>query len=249
MRSRQDPYIRTGAGLLLAGGLLLPVGYLVLHSAPYGALGMSLIILGAICLALARARPPIPPEFGRILLETGLENTGALVEELGLRSRAVYLPSSLTAGPPQALIPLHSNGTMPNIAHALPKRLVARYGPGAEDLGLLVTTPGSRALAALPYPPGASPQEAEAALSAILVGMADLATGVRVSQSGPTVNVTVFGTHLSYAHGHAWLHQCLGSPIASIVATVMAEAMGSPLAVEAEEVKGSRHTITLAMVK
>ena len=65
---------------------------------------------------------------------------------MGIRTRAVYLPSSLTGGQPQALLPLHSNSSLPVIKHALPRRLIVKYGNSPDEIGLLLSTIGSTAV-------------------------------------------------------------------------------------------------------
>jgi len=94
----RNQYRELGLGLFLAVIGLIPTAYLLLHSIPLIALGISLVILGAVCLALGRSRPKISPEVSSLLMETGLENLNSLLEELGLKSRGMYLPSSITGG-------------------------------------------------------------------------------------------------------------------------------------------------------
>jgi len=68
-----NQYRELGLGLFLAGIGLIPTAYLLLHSIPLIALGISLVILGAVCLALGKSRPKISPEVSSLLMETGLE--------------------------------------------------------------------------------------------------------------------------------------------------------------------------------
>ena len=118
MRFTENPYNLLGLALALTGGAMAAVSYLILDSIPLTALGMSMVILGVISLTLGRTRPKISPEASAILLETGLENMAAIVEELGLRSKAIYVPSSLTDGRPRALVPLHSNSRPVQVTEA-----------------------------------------------------------------------------------------------------------------------------------
>jgi len=245
MRFR-NVYTSLGLGLVGAGVGLTPVFYLLLRSVPLTALGISMLILGAVCFALGRACPRIPPEASALLLETGLENMAALVEELGLRSKAIYLPSVLTNGRPQALIPLHSNPSLPEINKALPQRLIVKYGPNPEDIGLLVTTPGSATPGMLEAKPGATSSEMEAALTSVLAGVLDLADGVSINKSGEIVGIVVSHPRLEYKNMQ--LYQNLGSPLASIVASITAEALNQPLIVEREEYKQGECHIELRLV-
>ena len=232
MRFTENPYNLLGLGLALTGGGFAIVSYLILDSTPLTALGVSMIILGAICLTLGRTRPRMSPEVSAVLLETGLENTAAIVEELGLRSKAIYLPSSLTGRRPQALIPLHSNPKPVRITEALPRRLIARHGPDPEDIGILVTTPGSAILSMLGSKPGPSAEELEGAITSVLVGMLDVADGARVNMVEGKVIIEVPNPRLEYRN--IWFYQCLGSPLASIVASLACEALDKPLTIERE---------------
>ncbi len=232
MRFTENPYNLLGLGLTLTGVVFAIVSYLILDSTPLTALGMSMVILGAISLTLGRTMPKISPEVSAVLLETGLENTAAIVEELGLRSKAIYLPSSLTGGRPQALIPLHSNPRPVRITEALPRRLIVRHGPDPEDIGILVTTPGSAILSMLGSKPGPSAEELDGAITSVLVGMLDVADGARVNMAEGTVTIVVMSPRLEYRN--IWFYQSLGSPLASIAASLACEALDKPLIIERE---------------
>jgi hypothetical protein len=122
---------------------MAPIFYFIIGSVPLTAVGLSTLILGLTCAVLANARPYISPEASRVLLKTGMENTAALIEELGIQTRAIYLPSSLRNGQPQALIPLVAHPDSFQFKEKLPGRLIVRYGPGADDMALAVTTPAA----------------------------------------------------------------------------------------------------------
>ena len=91
----KNPYILLGTGLILGGIWLAPIAYILLESTPLSALGVSLIILGAICSVLGRTRPNVSPEVSSLILETGLENISVMVEELGLSSKAISGPHDI----------------------------------------------------------------------------------------------------------------------------------------------------------
>ena len=243
----RNPYSQLGWGLLLTGIALIPTSHLLLRSIPITALGISLVILGAICLALGRTRPRIPPEVSKLLMETGLENLGSLLEELGIKSKGVYLPSSLTTGKPRALIPLHNNPQFPKIAEPLPQRLIVSCGSNPEDVGILVTTIGSNIIDMLEIKPGPDSDEIATALTTILVGTLDIADSIKVSLDDRTAMVSIFHPRLEYKN--SWLEQTLGSPIASIVASVLTEALGKPVMVKGEQSKRGENLIELEILK
>jgi hypothetical protein len=242
----RNPYGLLGLGLALWGLLSVPVFYFLLRSTPLTALGISLIVLGVISLGLARTRPEISPEVALILVQVGADNIAALVEELGLTSKAVYLPSSKTEGRPQALIPLLSNPGLPDIKASLPQRLITRYGPNPEDMGLLVTTPGSATVAMLDSPIGPTSAELESGLSHILVGMLDAADRVRVSRLDNLMTVEVSNPRIENKTTLA--SQCLGSPLASIVASLAAEALGKPIIIREEQGQRGKRVVALEAV-
>lgn len=56
------------------------------------ALGIYMLILAAILLVLGRTIPKLSLEVSSLLLETGIDNIAAIIEELGNKIKAVYLP-------------------------------------------------------------------------------------------------------------------------------------------------------------
>lgn len=243
----QNPYSLLGIGLLLAGALFTPTSYFILLSIPLTALGISLLILGSVCLALGKTRPKIPPELSSLLLEIGLDNISTLLEELGLKSKAVYLPPSMIQGKPRALIPLHSNPSLPEVKGPLSQRLIVKYGPNPEDVGLLVTTLGSVCLGMLESPPGSTTGELEASLFSILGGVMDMADGVRVTERGlDKILVEVISPRLIYRN--LYFYRCLGSPLASVVASFAASALNKPVVINREAYKKNEGWIELGVL-
>jgi hypothetical protein len=227
----RNPYRLLGMGLCLGGAAFAPVAYLILESVPLTAIALSTIVIGIICIALANTRPYISPEACQILLKTGMENTAALLEELGLRNKALYLPSAMRDGYPQAIIPLE-DGDIKLIQGKIPGRLIVRYGAAPDDMAIAVTTPGSMSIELLKSPPGPTAEDIESAASFILTGMLDLADSVTVSSSDSRVDVLVRGARLRYED--VWCYRCLGSPIASIAAAICSEALNKPVRIKEE---------------
>ena len=244
MRAK-NPYILLSIGLCATGIWLALIAHLLLKSTPLTSLGVSLVILGAVSFVLGRTRPEISPEVSALLLETGLENIAAIVEELGLSSKAVYLPSSMTNGQPKALIPLHSNNSLSPIERALPGRLIVKYGPNTEDIGLLITTPGSATVKMLETASASTPAEMENALSSILTGVLDMVNTVRVVMTDENVTIEVSNPQLKYENLR--LYECLGSPLASIVAALVAENLDKPVVVEREINKKNKNNYVIEL--
>lgn len=221
----------------------MPIAYFLLVSTPLTAVGLSSIILGFVCMALANSRPYISPEAAEVILKTGMENTAALLEELGLNSKAIYVPSLARDGKPQAIIPLVDNRESPIFREKITGRLIVRYGKNPDDMGIAVTTPGSINLSQLPMKPGATPEEIGSAVSYVLTGLLDIANAVNFNMSGHQIQVEVTGAKLDYED--IWYYRCLGSPVASIIATITCEALNKPIKI-VEEIS-SKHTSRIVL--
>jgi hypothetical protein len=243
----KNPYTWSGLGLLITGGVISLPAYLIFHLIWLTALGICMLILAVILIALGKTIPKLSPEVCGLLLETGIDNMATLIEELGIKTKAIYLPSSLTSDRPRAFIPLHSNGSKPVITKALPQRLIARYGANPQDIGLLISTIGSMATGMLESKPGATSAELESALNSLFTGRLGLADGTRVVSQNGHIRVEINKPHLQ--NGNSWSHQCLGGPLAAVVASVAAEAWDKPMTIKQEERINGKYYVELEVIK
>ena len=242
----KNPYKALGIILSVAGAVMAPVFYYFFMSAPLTAVALSAIILGLASFFLASARPYISPEASQILLKVGMENTAALLEEIGIRNKAIYLPAKMRNGYPQAIIPLREDCDLQSIRNKLPGRLIVRYGPRADDMAIAVTTPGSINLEMLENAPGPSAYEIEAAIGYILTGVLDIANGVKVDMNDSRVNIEVKNAKMAYEE--IWYYHCLGSPIASITAAISSEALQKPVRIFEEKYHKGKYQIVLEVL-
>jgi len=242
----KNPYTWAGLGLLVAGSLVSLSSYFILLLTWLTALGISMLILSFILLTLGRTIPKLSPEVSTLLLETGIDNIATIVEELGIRAKAIYLPSSLTSGKPQALIPLHSNPLPSLITKALPQRLIVRYGANPDDIGLLLSTIGTTAVGMLELRPGPTSAELESALTSLFRGILGVADGTRVIDHENHITVEIYNPRIE--NKTTWFHQCLGGPLASIVASVAAEAWDRPVTITQEEQHRGKCSIELEVL-
>ena len=206
-----------------------------------------MFILSFILLALGRTIPKLSPEVCSLLLETSVDNIAAIVEELGIKAKAVYLPSSLTSGRPQALIPLHTNPALPPLDEALPQRLIVRYGANPDDIGLLLSTVGSTAIGMLESRPGATSTELESAMTSLFSGILGVADRTRVVHHENHIKVEIYNPRIE--NRATWSHHCLGGPLASIAATVVAEALDKPVSINQEEQNGRKYSVELEVLR
>lgn len=241
-----NPYRQLGLGLAITGVWFSPLAYWLLKSTPLAALGISLVILGAVAIVLGRTRPSLSPEVSALILETGQDNISSLIEELGLKCRAIYLPASYAGGQHRALLPLRAEGAPAVIDKSLPKRLVVKYGPDPQDMAVMLATPGSAVGRLLESMPGPTPAELEDALSTVLNGALDIAEGARFSMDGNRISVDVFKPRGEYRNTR--FHQCLGTIFASMAATLTAEAMQKPVIVKSEDLTDARDRIEMEVL-
>ena len=242
--SLKDKYSTLATSLTLTGLVLATLSYLILRSIPLTTLGISTIIIGAVSFAIARGQPKIPAEASAILLQSGVENISALVEELGLKSKAIYLPSSMTGDQPKALIPLYSNVEFGK--KVLPKRLIVKYGSKPEDTGLLVITPGSAVGTMVEAKPDCSAGDLESAISQVLAGTINLADGAKVTIDEEKILVEVTNPRLE--NKKMWIYESLGTPIASIIASVVAVVLDKPVSVNVERFSRGKCIVELKIM-
>ncbi len=242
----KNSYKILGLGLCLAGAIFAPLSYFLINSVPLTATGISAVMIGFTCIALANTRPYISPEACQLILKTGMENTSALLEELGLKNKAIYLPSTMRDGHPQALIPLTGSEDIQWVRKKIPGRLIVRYGVNPDDMAIVVTTPGSINIDMLETKPGPTSGEIEAAATYILTGVLDIANSVTVSLVDNRIEVEVGEAKLPYED--IWYYRCLGSPIASILAAISSEALEKPIRITEESYSKGKGRITLEVL-
>jgi hypothetical protein len=241
----KNPYQVFGVALAIVAGILAFIFYFIVGSAPLTATAISAVILGFTCIAIANSRPYLSPEATQALLKAGIENTTALLEELGLQAKAIYLPSAPNS-PSRALIPLANNGGFSILPQKMPKRLIVRYGPNSEDMAITVTTAGNVSIELLESKPGPAASDIEASLNYLLTGVFDIAHNVSVQINDAKVTVKVDAPKMRYEN--TWYYKCLGSPIASIIAAVTAESLNKPLKITEEKYQKNEAIIELLVL-
>ena len=243
---KNNPYRLLGLGLIIAGAIFAPAAYFMINSIPLTAIGLSSIMIGFTSIALATARPRISPEAAQMMFETGKENIAALLEELGLNNKAIYLPSTMRTGDAQALIPLSGDIDVTKLEGKILRRLIVRYGDNPGNMAIAVTAPGGTILNELEIKPGPTSSEIEQALTYVLIGLLDIANSVSVHLRENQLHIEVTGPKLYYEN--IWYYRCLGSPIASIVASIASDGLGKPIRIKEESYKKGVNTIQLEVL-
>jgi hypothetical protein len=154
------------------------------------------------------------------------------------------LPSSISGDKPKALIPLSSNFEFNT--KILPKRLIVRYGSQPEAVGLLVVTPGSVVGGIVEAKPDCSAGDLESAISLVLSGAINLADGARVTLDAEKILVEVINPRLE--DNKMWVYESLGTPIATVIASVAAEVLDKPVSINSEHSSKGKCVIELKVV-
>ena len=244
--SSRNPYTMAGLVSVLTGITVALLGQFIFLVAWITALGIALLILSFVFLVLGRTIPRLPPEYSRLLLETGLNNVTSMVEELGISSRAVYLPASMTGGQIRAWIPFRDDLTDVRQRVTLPDRMIVRYGNRPEEIGLLVTTVGTAAVKMLEQKPGDSLSELEDALTSLVSGILGVADGVTLSESQNQIMAGINKPRIEI--DETWSDHCLGGPLASLVASVIVYGRDLPVQVVNEEKIGDRYRVEIQVL-
>ena len=243
---KNNPYRFLGLGLIIAGAIFAPAAYFMINSIPLTAIGLSSIMIGFTSIALATARPQISPEAAQMIFETGMENIAAFFKELELNNKAIYLPSTMRTGNAQALIPLSGDIDVTKLEGKIPGRLIVRYGDNPGNMAIAVTAPGGTILNELEIKPGPTSSEIEQALTYVLTGLLDVANSVSVHLSEKQLQIEVTRPKLYYENIRYYRY--IGSPIASIVATIASDGLGKPIRIKEESYQKGISTIQLEVL-
>jgi len=94
--------------------------------------------------------------------------------------------------------------------------------------------------------PDYSAGDLESAISSVLSGAINLADGARVKLDEGRIIVEVTNPRIEASQ--MWVHDSLGSPIASIVVSVIAEVSGKPFSVKSERFSRGKCLVELKAV-
>lgn len=271
------PYMLLGIVLVLAGSCIALFYYIVVDSVPLAAVGLSTLILGLTSIGLANTRPKLSPEACLMFLKAGVKNTLAILEELEIKSKAIYLPRSMMKGHSEALILLNEEGSAQSIKEklskslfvgyevslpltergsqkfkeVLPRHIILDYGTGSKDKAIAVTTLGNISLDFLKNTPGHTADEIKSAITYILTRILDIAGGVRVDVAASTVKVEVTGVETmnkNRFYEESLYSHILGNPMASIVAAICSEALEKPIRIAFETIRKGTVSIVLEVI-
>ena len=240
-------YTELGSVLMVAGGGVLGASLMLLRSYAGASTGIALLVVGLVIAVLGLSAKTMSPELSELLARTGYENLARLLEELGLRTRAVYLPSAMCGGRVRALIPVSADGDVGSIRHRIEDRLIVEYGEEPDQIGLLVATPGSVAVESMSLGPGVTIDDLTVELTRLAVSSLRIATGVVLHELGSRVEVHFSDESVPTGWRSSATEDCIGSLSASIAAALLAQARGCGVTIESEIVDKRLRTVTLIL--
>ena len=243
MNKFQNRFALMGISLILIGGIFSFVSWQLLNNSPLIALSIGTIVLGVVSIGLSNTITKLSPETSLVFLEAGMDNITSIIEELGLKSKAIYMPSRMNNGLPKALIPLFSDNSHPLNLSNLENRFLVLLDRSTNNYGILVASPGSTAVKILGPNTLTAEIGLEESLRAILIGNLDLANGVLCNQSQREVTIELSGVVLETTPHPA--DEIMGSPVTSICAATTAEVLNSPVTLVSEEKNGRNISIEL----
>ena len=243
---KNNPYRLLAAGLIIAGAVFAPVAYFVINSVPITAIALSSIMIGFTSFALSTVRPQISQEVSQMIFETSIENIASLFAELETENKAIYLPYTMRTGNAQALIPLSKEIDVRKIKRKITGGLIVRYGDNPGDMAIVITAPGGTVFDKLEITPGPTSFEIEQALTYVLTGLLDIANPVSVHLCDKELHIEVTGPRLHYEN--IPYYRCIGSPIASIVASIVSDGLGKPIRIKEEGYQKGISTIQLEVL-
>jgi hypothetical protein len=113
-------------------------------------------------------------------------------------------------------------------------------------MAIAFTAPGGKILNKLETKSGPTSSEIEQALTYVLTGLLDIANSVSVHLHEKQLYIEITEPKLHYENLR--YHRCIGSPIASIVASIASDGLGKPLRIKEEGYQKGISTIQLEVL-
>jgi len=226
-----------GLALVVLGLGVVALGLVLLDSTPLVILGLSMVSVGMIAAWGCESSSAVLE-----LSAVAWDNVASIIEGVGFVGRAIYVPSTYI-GDSTVYALLAPSGDPPRFR--LSRGLVVKYGP--NEWGLLLRSLGSRAVE-LCREVGALSSDVEVSLSNCVVRHLALARGVIVGREGDGLSVVVRGDRLGDPYGGTVVRAVLGSGMASVVASVVAESLGRFVVIDGEEESGGSKVIRLRLL-
>ena len=257
---RTTLYRRLGIAFILFGLSLSTASFLV-QATLFAGLGLSSFLVGLLLVYVPTERT-VSPELANAICLSSLINLNSLLEELGVDSKAVYLPTSKGAHQPCAFLPLMRNLDSP---YVLTKKLddsgiFVVNGQGPYQSGLALVPPGSSLATLIEQESkidfyNVRLDELENALRTGLVEALEIAEDVRVMfvnrsvrvEIGPLISEDLCKTQSEVARS---LCNQVGCPLCSAVICAVTKAAKRPASViKISPLRGNKTSIELRLLE
>jgi hypothetical protein len=246
--------------MLVLGGLVGVFGYFI-GIIPILALGLGALLLGVIILTLPE---PTTSKTDRLTILSSLPsllNIDALLEDLDIESRGIYVPVSGFGTVPKVLLPIKESTPplLPPVRLTRSRRVFLTLGRNQNERGILLNAPGGEIVRALEnlLQVDLSTMKLEDFVTRIGFGFETLNISTR------TVNVQVDGAAvrvnmqpISTANLEERLRleaprlvAQIGSPITSAIAAATSKVTGKHVRINDSNFDGSRLNVTLEVLE
>jgi len=242
LRSRISARYRwLGIAFVLFGLSLSTVSFLV-QATPFTGLGLSSFLIGLLLMYVPTERP-VSPQLVSAFCASSLLNLNMLLEELGIDSRAVYLPKKEESHQPHAFLPLirNSDSVSMFLKSFENSGLFVVRGQNPHQSGLLLIPPGNSLATLIEQESGIDfsnvrLDEIEDTLRTGLVEALEIAEDVRVIFINGTVRVEVgplISEEFCYMQSKVARSLCsqVGCPLCSAVICAVTKAAKRPVSV------------------
>jgi hypothetical protein len=231
-----------GMDLLIVGGIVSVLGYVLASSVPVVAFGLAVAVIGALTLLIVSE--PVPQDIYRAMLSDAIRNIEIVLEEAGLRERAYFM--QMEDGEVRALVPLSgttlSSASISDLEKS-PRHLVVNH---KGVLGLMIIPPGNQIVNLARIERGADVEES---LKVVLERSSGLAGSVLVVEDKQAGRISVQISGPRIASESPYFNFCLGTPVSSIASSVVAVARGQPVRIADEKSDPALVRLTLELVR
>ena len=148
--ARPETFSAAGIFMLVLGALVGVFGYFI-GIIPILALGLGSLLLGVIILSLPE---PTASKTGRLIILSSLPSLldiDALIEDLDIGSRGIYIPVSGFGNVPKVLLPIKESTPplLPPARLTRSRRVFLTLGKSENERGILLNPPGGEVVSAL----------------------------------------------------------------------------------------------------
>jgi hypothetical protein len=246
--------------MLVLGALVGVFGYFI-GIIPILALGLGALLLGVIILTLPE---PTTSKIDRLIILSSLpslQDIDALIEDLDIESRGIYIPVSGFGAVPKVLLPIKESipPILPPVRLTRSRRIFLTLGRNQNERGILLNPPGGEIVRALEnlLQVDLSTMNLDEFGTRLGFGFEALnisTRAVEVQVDGAAVRVSV--QSISTANLEERLRSeasrlvaQIGSPIASAIAAAISKVTGKHVRINNSNLDGARLTVALEVLE